>query len=791
MIKNFFIIAWRNLKRNRIFSVINILGLATGMASAMLIFLWINDEMSFDRFHAKEDRLFQAYRQETSNGRSVVMDNSPKILAHTLKTEFPEIADVARWQNANFLFSVGDRHFNAAGNFTDSGFLNMFSFPTLEGIPDYKLNDPTGIVITQSLATRLFGNEKAVGRLIRVDSVNDFIVKSVLKDLPDNTQFRFEYLLPWSYHQKIGWIDNGSWENNTVRTFYTLKPGISASSFDGKIKNLIVDHTKQEQTPSNDILFGHPASKWHLYSRFENGHASGGRITIVRLFSLIASFILLIACINFMNLSTARSEKRAREVGIRKVVGAAKSLLIWQFLAESLMFSIIAGLLAVLVVELTLPYFNLLVNKQLSIDFGNPNFWIIALGFVLLTGMLAGSYPAFYLSSFKPIKVLKGALKTSREGIAPRQFLVVFQFSFAIVLIISTIVVLQQIRYAQNRDSGYNTDHVVYNFMQGDVNKNYEMIRNDLIRSGVATNVTRTSQPMTRHWADSWGFQWTGSNAEDLKTDFIFFASDNKFTETMGLKLIEGRDVNTLTYPTDSNAMLLNETAVKMMRLKNPIGTEVRMGDSRWHVVGVIKDFILESPYSPVAPMILVGPSSLSFYVLNMKFNPAHPVSDNLKKAESIFRKYNPSYPFEYYFLDEDYANKFANEKQTGKLAALFAGLTIFISCLGLFGLSSFTAENRIKEIGIRKVLGASVLSITQLLSRDFIKLILLSFLIAAPFAWWVMNGWLQTYDYRISVSWWIFAVTLFLSVAIALITISFQSVKAALMNPAKSLRSE
>jgi putative ABC transport system permease protein len=790
MIKNFFIIAYRNLKRNRIFSVINILGLATGMASAILILLWIQDEISFDRFHVKEDRLFQVYRQDNTNGNSTTVENTPKILAHTLKTEYPDVEDVVRWQNTNFLLTVGDRHFNVPGNFTDSGFLRMFSFPAVQGNPNLALNSPHDIVITESLAKKLFGNGPAFGQQIKLDSVDLFIVKAVLKDLPDNTQFQFEFLLPWSYLQKIGW-DNGYWENNSVRTFYTLKSGVSGKSFNAKIKNLIVDHTKHEQTPSTDILFGHPASKWHLYSKFENGRIAGGKILIVRLFSLIASFILLIACINFMNLSTARSEKRAKEVGIRKVVGAGRTFLIWQFLAESLMFSMIAGILAILIVELSLPSFNLLVNKNLFIDFRNVNFWMSAVGFVLLTGLLAGSYPAFYLSSFQPIKVLKGALKTSREGIAPRQFLVVLQFSFAIVLIISTIIVLQQIRYAQNRDSGYKRDNIVYNFMQGDIDRNYKLIRNELIGNGVVTEITRTSQPMTRHWSDSWGFQWTGSNAEDQKSDFNFFASDENFVETMGLKLIAGRDININTYLTDSNAMLLNEAAVKVMRLKNPVGTEVRLNDSRWHVVGVIKDFIMESPYSPIAPMIIVGPPSLSFYVLNMKFNPANTVSDNLKKAESVFKKYNPSYPFEYYFLDEDYASKFANEKQTGKLAALFAGLTIFISCLGLFGLSSFTAENRIKEIGIRKVLGASVFSITQLLFRNFIKLIVLSFLIAAPLAWWAMNGWLQSYTYRVFVSWWIFAVTFLLSVTIALITISFQSVKAALMNPAKSLRSE
>ncbi len=789
MIKNLFIVAVRNLKRNKIFSTINILGLAIGMASAVLIGLWIQDEYHFDRFHAKEDRLYLMRRQETT-GRNATLNWTPKILAPTLKADFPEIEDVARWRNINFLMSVGDHHFNAPGNITDSGFLNMFSFPVLEGNPNHALVNATDIVITESFAKRLFGKEPAVGKQIRIDSANLVTVRAVLKDLPGNTAFQFDYLLPWAYLEKLGWSDN-FWENNSVSTYYTLKPGASAGSFNAKVRDLLVQKTKQQKPPVTDILFGQAAARWHLYSRFENGKEAGGQITIVRFFIIIASFILLIACINFMNLSTARSEKRAKEVGIRKVVGAPRNFLILQFLAESLLFSLIAGILAFIFVHLSLSSFNLLVGKQLSIPYASVNFWLAALGFIVFTGLLAGSYPAFYLSSFRPIKVLKGVLKTSMEGALSRKFLVVLQFSFAIILIIATMVVLRQLRYAQMRDAGYDRDNVVYSFMQGDIQKNYTMIRDELISEGVVTAVTRTSQPMTEHWSDTWGFQWPGSTANDLKTDFNYFASDEGFVRTLGLKLIAGRDISTQTYRTDSNAMLLNEAAVRIMRLKDPVGARVKMDNMSWHVVGVVKDFILESPYQPIAPMIMVGPNQLSFYVMNMKFNPAHSVSENLKKAESIFKKYNSSYPFEYNFLDDQYAAKFANEKRTGALAALFAGLTVLISCLGLFGLASFMAENRIKEIGIRKVLGASVFGITQLLSLDFLKLVTISFVIASPVAWFTMNNWLQSYTYRTPISWWVFALVFLISVGIALMTVSFQAIRAAMANPTNCLKYE
>jgi putative ABC transport system permease protein len=790
MLKNYFKIALRNLRRNKVFSFINIAGLAIGMASAILIGLWIMDELNFDRFHQNEKRIYLVYRFDSRDAITGTNNYTPKILAPTMKASFPEIEEVARWTGTNFLLTAADRHFNVAGSFTDSGFLRMFSFPMLVGNPLTALNNPNDIVITESLAKRLFGKEPAYGKQIRIDSVDLFTVKGILKDLPDNTQFRFEFLLPWSYQKKIGW-DDDYWENNSCRTYYLLKPGVAGHDFDARFRNIIIKHTAQQKIPSTDILFGHPAADWHLYSRFDNGRAAGGEIEIVRMFIITAIFILLIACINFMNLSTARSEKRVKEVGIRKVVGAPRSLLVWQFLAESLLFSLIAGVLALIIVQFSLDPFNQLVNKRLFIDFGDTRFWMTALGFILLTGLLAGSYPAFYLSSFRPIRVLKGVFRAGKQGAVPRKFMVVLQFSFAIMLIISTIVVMRQLQYGQERESGYKRDNLIYNYMQGDIPKNYPMIRDELLSKGVALSVTRTSGPMTRHWADSWGFEWPGSTEEDKKTDFNFFSSDAHFVQTIGLKLVAGRDMDPTTWLTDSNAVMLNETAVKIMRLKDPIGNIVKLNGDSWHVVGVIKDFILESPYSPVAPMIISGPRGMNYYIINMKLNPARTVSDNLKIAESIFKKYNPSYPFEYNFVDEEYAQKFANERRTGRLAALFAGLTIFISCLGLFGLASFMAENRVKEIGIRKVLGASVLSITQLLSKDFLRLIMISFLIASPLAWWAMSGWLRSYTYRIEISWWIFVLVFLISVAIALLTVSFQSVKAAMMNPANSLRSE
>jgi len=789
MLQNFFKIAWRNLLRNKAFSFINISGLAIGMAATTLIVLWIQNEVSHDRFHEKIDRIYSLNNRDKFNGALWAWNWTPKILAPTIKQDYPDVEETARTTNSNFLMSVGDKHLTESGDFTDPSFLKIFSFPLIEGDINSALSQLNNIVITQKLAKKFFGNEEAIGKVIRIDTSDNFTVTGVMKDLPNNTSFQFEYLLPWSYMNKIGWNDS-SWGNNSVQSYVLLKRGVSQASFDAKIKNITIDHTKGTGDSSTTQVFTQPFSDHWLYSKSDNGQYAGGRIETVKLFAVIAAFILLIACINFMNLSTARSEKRAREVGIRKVVGAQKRFLIAQFMGESIFLALIAFALAIGIVELSLPAFNHLVGKNLFIDFGSAYYWLFGLGFVLFTGMLAGSYPALYLASYKPVKVLKGTFKASHALVTPRRVLVVLQFTFAIALIICTIIVERQIRYAQNRDTGYVRDKLVYTFIQGDVEKHYLSIRNELLSSGAAVAVTKSMSPITQRYSDGWGWQWTGSNQEDLKTDFIRMASDADFVKTMGVRLIEGRDIDIYKYATDSTAILLNEAAVKVMHLKDPVGATVNADGRIWHVIGVLKDFIYESPYEKIQQLAVQGPKSW-FNVIHFKLNPANSTERNLQLAEKVFKKYNPQYPFDYKFADESYALKFHDEQRIGTLAALFAALTIFISCLGLFGLATYMAENRIKEIGVRKVLGASVMGITTLLSKDFLKLVVVSLLIASPVALWAMSSWLKNYSYHIHIEWWVFALAGLLSVAIALVTVSYQSIKAAISNPIKSLRTE
>ena len=790
MIKNFFKIAFRNLQRNKGFSFINIAGLAIGMASAVLILLWIQNELSHDKFHEKIDRIYVANNRDKFNGELWAWNNTPKILGPAIKEQYPsDVEDVVRKNFAIFLMTVGDKHFTIRGNFVDSGFLNVFTFPLLEGRKDNALSGSYNIVITKKLANKLFGDEEAIGKTIRIDSVDNFTVTGVLNDLPNNTSFDFEYLLPWSYMKRIK-QDDDSWGNNSIQTYILLKPGIAQKSFDEKVKNITISHTSSSKSPSTTQVFTQLFSDQWLYSKAENGKYVGGRIEQVKLFGIIAIFILLIACINFMNLSTARSEKRAKEVGIRKVVGAQKGSLIFQFIAESILLSFLAALLAIFIVQLSLGSYNTLVGKELYINYGDISFWLAAIAFILFTGLLAGSYPAFFLSSFQPVKVLKGTLQSGKALVTPRKILVVMQFTFAIALIICTMIIGQQIRYAQARELGYKKDKLMYTFLQGDNEKHYQLIKNDLLNSGAVLAVTKSMSPITQRYSDGWGYTWPGSKPGDEKQDFVKFSSDADFVKTMGVELLAGRDIDIKNFPTDSTAMLLNEAAVKVMGLKNPVGTTIKDDEQQHHVVGIIKDFIFESPYQKIQPLMVEGPGAW-FNVIHYKLNPAISTEKTVATVRSIFNKYNPDYGFDYHFVDEEYAQKFEQEKRSGTLAALFAGLTIFISCLGLFGLASYMAQNRLKEIGVRKVLGASVASITTLLSKDFLMLVMIAFLIASPIAWYAMISWLKTYSYRINVEWWVFAGTALITIIITLATISFQAIKAAVANPVKSLRTQ
>jgi len=791
MLKNVFLVTIRNLWRNKSFSSINITGLAIGMASALLIGLWVQHESSFDRWHAKAGRIYQLYSREDYNGKPDAWPRVSSLMAPELKKDYAEIEDAVRIRTVYFLTSNGDKHFNLEGAFADPAFLSVFSFPLLKGDVRTALSGDQGIVLTEHVAKSLFGDTDPVGLTVRIDSADIFKVTAVLRDLPRNTGFSFQYLLPWSYLHRLGWDNNGgSWKNTDAVTYTVLKPGASEAAFDLKVKDIVQRQTKEGKGSVRET-FTQPLVRAHLYSKVENGRLTGGLISTVRMFTIIAIFILLVACINFMNLSTARSEKRAREVGIRKVVGAVRGSLVAQFIGESIVLAALSFVLALCMVGLCLKSFNQLISADLRVNFEDVRFWVFATGFVLLTGVVAGSYPAFYLSSFRPVAVLKGTFKKVNALLTPRKVLVVLQFTFAIILIICTIIVDRQTRFARERDSGYSKDKLVYTFVQGDVLKHYDLIKRDLISSGAATAVTKLFSPMTRAWGTVAGFSWPGSVEADKKINFLQFESDADFIPTTGTRLLQGRDIDLKAYPTDSTAVLLNESAVKVMRLDNPVGKMIRNGQGiDCHVVGVLKDFIIESPYEAVEPMIIQRLST-TYPVLHFRLNPENTVSADLKKAEMVFKRYNPQYPFEYYFTDEAYNNKFRAQQQEGTLGLLFSALTIFISCLGLFGLASYMAESRTREIGIRKVLGASVAGITFLMAKDFVRLVIIAVIIATPIAWYAMHSWLEGFNYRIDIGAGTFVVAGLLAIFIALVTVGYQAITAGLANPVRNLRSE
>jgi putative ABC transport system permease protein len=790
MIKNYFKTAWRTLIKSKGYSAINILGLASGMAVALLIGLWVYHEYSYDKFLPGYQQIYKVQRNFNSNGEILTFSTTSLKLANTLRSEIPEIEYVAEsdWMVRHGLM-VGDKKIYISGAQIGGDFLKMFRYPLIKGNANNVLKDPYSIVLTESTSKTLFGDEDPIGKTVRFENKNDLKVTGVLKDIPSNSTLRFNFLVPFSYYEQnsesVKENRTGSYEENAYQQFVKLKDGTSYEQVAQKIKNIQKTETNSRNAMLSDVIL-QPIAQWHLYSEYKNGKPAGGFIEYVRMFSIIGILVLLIACINFINLTTARSEKRAREVGVRKAIGSQRKDLIFQFLLESFMLTFIASLFSILFVQLALPAFNSLTGSKISIPFSNPFFWLVIVGCIIITALIAGSRPAFYLSSFQPVKVLKGNMQTGKAAALPRKILVVLQFSCSITLIISTIIIYRQVQFAKDRPIGYDINRLLITDINNDLDRNYTVLKHELLQKGIAEKVTRASSPATNVYWHGDVDNWPGKNAgETIEMGTIIVEQD--YFETLGISFKEGRNFRNSN---DTTSVIFNETAIKTMRINNPLGQTITWNGRQCKIVGIVKDALMISPFSPPEPaMFLTSPEPQSFlmYRLAQNIKPHEAIS----KLTTIFSKHNPAYPYEYQFADNEYAKKFKLEVLIGKLAGIFAVLAIFISCLGLFGLASYIAEQRTKEIGIRKVLGASVSQVWLLLSKNFIVLVLVSCLIASPVALYFLQNWLQKYDYRISIEPSVFILAALLAIVITVITVSFQAIKAAIANPVKSLRTE
>ncbi|GAB3643472.1 ABC transporter permease [Spirosoma arcticum] len=792
MLRNYVKIAWRNLVKNKTFSAINIVGLALGIASSLLIMLWVQDERSVDAFHANKEQLYRIYMREYFSGKEQGVIWTPGPLADELKKSVPEIqlATPFSWPSQQ-TFTVGDKTNKQQTNVAGADFFRMFSFKLLQGTPEAALKDPNSLAISRNMAETFFGSpETAIGKLIRFDNRQDLVVRGVFENLPKNSTIQFDCLRNWDAYVADGNQWAKGWDSTDPLTFFMIRAdrnGVPAdpAKVEAKIQHLLDKHRKGLEKTE---LAMQPFHEYYLNSNFKDARIDGGRIEYVRLFIIVAVFILLIACINFMNLATARSVKRAKEVGVRKVVGAIRSGLVGQFMGEALLLTVLSVILAVLFIALMLPAFNNLTEKQIVLPVGDPSFWTMLIGLMLATGLIAGSYPALFLSSLKPIRVLTGRLRFDRGSIWFRQGLVVFQFALSILLIVGMIVIDRQVEYVQTKNLGFDRENLVYFPLEGDLAKKFDILNEELSQVSGIKQVSQMTGNPAGIGDGTEGLSWAGSDPK-AKIRFTPVGVGYNFVKTMSLRLLEGRDYSK-DFATDSTGFLINETAAKTMGFKNPIGQPVTWGNTRGTIIGMVEDFHFQSLHTPIRPLITYlkhsGPEGVVLVRLDAGRTP-----DALVKIEQVCKKLNPKFPFTYSFTDQEYARLYRSEQVVRQLSSYFALLAILISCLGLFGLAIFTAEQRTKEIGVRKVLGASVTSIVTLLSKDFLKLVLIAIVIASPIAWYAMNRWLQDFAYKITIEWWVFGLAGLLAVGIALLTVSFQSVKAALMNPVKSLRSE
>jgi putative ABC transport system permease protein len=796
MFKNYLKMAWRNILYNKGYSALNITGLAAGMAVALLIGLWVNDQYAYDRFLTNYQQASQVEMNLTSQHTGTSTQTSIALpLTDVLKKQIPGIKYVAETDNIgreSHGLMVGDKKLYLEGGAAGADFFNILQYPFVEGQPATALKSLYSIVLTQSTAKALFGDADPMGKEVRFDNAHDLTLTGIIRDIPNNASLKFNYITPFAYKEATeDWVKTGrtKWTWNSFSAYVALEPNVTYAQVAPKIKDIVLRESP-EMRPAKPEVFLYPVKEWHLYNEFKNGKIAGGFVDYVRLFSIIGLFVLAIACINFMNLSTARSEKRAREVGVRKAIGSGRFDLVYQFLLESVLITSLSFLLCLLFVLFALPAFNELTGSDIHIPYGNIGFWGIMIGFILLTGLAAGSRPAFYLSSFSAVKVLKGSIHLGKAATLPRKILVVAQFTCSVALIISTMIVYEQIGFVKNRPTGYNADRLVMTDMNGDLYKNYDALRNELLSKGLVEKVSSSTSPATQVYSHFALEKWPGKDANDEGVNIGAIWVSNDYFQTLGMTMAAGREFEG-DPKNDSLNVILNEAAVKRIGLKDPVGQLISWNgsDQPVRIIGVVKDVLMESPYKPVEPAIFGHAPNGSIVTYRLPKNAdTHTVIENIGK---VFEKYNPAYPFQYKFIDEEYARKFDLEVLVGKLAGVFAGLAIFISCLGLFGLAAYIAEQRTKEIGIRKVLGASISQVWALLSREFVLLVVISCLIASPLAFFFLSHWLQQYPYHVHMGPGVFLISGAAAVLITLFTISFQAIKAALANPVKSLRSE
>jgi len=788
MFRNYFLVMVRNLFKNGFYSFINIAGLALGITCSILILLWVADETSFNKFIPKENRLYQVWVSSHFDGKISSWTSVPLPTYEAFKTANSNIARMAvtDW-GGEHLITVGENRLIKRGYWVSEEFLEMFEFPLVTGNADQVLDAPPSIVISESTAKALFGDEDPINKVIRLDNEYDLKVSGILKDVPGNSTFQFDFLMPWKFREQNNqWVRDNmtNWGNYSFQVFAELNDPQNQTAVESSVKMMLQEHGETDTKPE---YFLYPMERWRLFGNFENGVETGGMNDYVQMFTIIAIFIIIIACINFMNLATARSERRAREVGVRKSIGSKRRELVLQFIGESTFIAFIAFAIAILAAQLLLPYYNNLVDKKLFIDYTSSQFWLASVGMILLVGIVSGSYPAFYLSSFQPVKVLKGKPTVGKGTSLPRKILVILQFGFSILLIIGTIVIYQQIQLVKGRALGYNQENLIAVSYTNEVEKNYRPIKLELLNTGVVEAVTRANSEITNINSNNF-LGWPGK-PEDLRVIFTTVVTEYDYTKTMGIKLLEGRDFSE-EFKSDSSAILVNKAGLEIMGLKEEvIGTELDLWGEKRKLIGIVDDVLMGSPYQPVKPMFMIlqdwGGS------VSIRLKKTTDLQASLNAVKSVFEKYAPAYPFEYRFADQEFQKKFTTINLTSTLASLFATLTIVITGLGLFGLAAFTAEQRTKEIGIRKVMGASVPNLVGLMSKDFSVLVIIAFVFSSPLAWWALTNYLERYTIRTPLAWWIFPLTGLVALTFALLIVSTQALKAARANPASSLRSE